>query len=164
MMDKDLHTTFLGNSFLLLQYVGYHILIDCASDFEEQIKEANIGRIDVILLSNGDNGGIADLAKWMKAHSQDKIIAWMTKDIENRLKGNFGDLDHLDIKHFESEQKLDIFGLEVIPFQVNHGIVFRIADVLVYAKDVGYPVDDDKLKWFDGADTVIFDGAIYDLS
>lgn len=163
--DKDLHITFFRRDSILLQYVGYNILINCTGDFQEQVTDLGLGRIDVILFSDVSNDsveGVRQLIDWLSSHNQNSVACWMAEEAESQLLEDLGELEKLTIRHLRSGEELEIFGLKVIPFQIDESKqscwAFRIGDALVYLKEMDYAVAEAKVDLFNGVNTIILGG------
>jgi len=135
-IDKDLHITFLGedptNSTLLLQHVGYNIIVDCNKFFKDQIANTGVASIDVVILTKSDDGtisGLSELSDWAK-DKQESIAVWAEIDISGKIKNPF-----VEISTFELDKEFKVFGLSIIPFKIEETstIGLRVADALVYA-------------------------------
>ena len=136
-------------------------MIDCTPDFLEQAKRENIDRIDFILFTHAHPdavGGIPQLQKWMEKKDMDRIVVFMEKDTADKVKEQFKELSHLDIRYFSPYVPFTVNNVRFEPFRIQQlegasSIVgFRFLDI-VYSED--NDIQEQSLKYYQKADTII---------
>ena len=169
------------NSSAILRYDNINILIDVPRQFKEQMRKfaKGIKKIDFVIFTHGHNdctGGWYQLRDWLKKHQNFKPICYAERQTWKRLKEDFKDLDFVIRKTFKAGDVIEFpKGMKLKTWRVPHSIQpgypdngFRFeykGKAIVYNEDVGEDLLKDRWKknwkYYDNADIVIFDAAMW---
>ncbi|PVU85932.1 hypothetical protein BB559_006747 [Furculomyces boomerangus] len=116
------------------------VLIDCGKTFYESAVELfpknNIKSIDAVLLTHGHADailGLDDLRQWTN-YQRNGIDVYMNNETFKVVSQTFpyivdtskatggGEVPKLNFKIFDNDETLNIFGIDFIPLEVEHGI------------------------------------------
>jgi phosphoribosyl 1,2-cyclic phosphate phosphodiesterase len=157
---------------IYIEHGDSKILVDCSSDFRQQMLRYAVPRLDAILVTHGHAdhiGGIDDLRAYN--HVQKAPIPIFGSDetldvIRERFDYCFnpkqlgGGVTQMALKEIKSGETFEIGDLKIMPIHVKHGILdilgFRFGDDLAYLTDVS-AVPDESLELVRGVDTLIVD-------
>jgi phosphoribosyl 1,2-cyclic phosphate phosphodiesterase len=155
---------------VLVQYLGYNVLIDTTPDFRFQALRADIRRVDAILLTHAHADHILGLddVRPLNYHQKMSIPVYGTADsleIVRRVfryafdgQPSLSSSPKVELRTI-TEEPFDLFGLTVIPIRLTHGdgisLGFRFGN-LAYLTDHGIIPDDAKPK-LRGLDVLFLD-------
>jgi phosphoribosyl 1,2-cyclic phosphate phosphodiesterase len=150
---------------ILLQHAGKTILVDASPDLREQLLDAEIGKVDAILLTHAHADhihGMDDLRPFYWAH---KEIMPMYGDVRTltEVQERFGYMfakskdspphfvPPLSAHVIAEDAPLNLIGLDILPFRQDHGVSgeslgFLFGGRFVYSTDVQH-LSDDQLDW-----------------
>ena len=152
--DKRLRTS------ILMQSNGKNIVVDCGSDFRQQMLRENVKVLDAVLMTHGHRdhtGGIDDIRAYnfILQRDIDFYLNQSTKEIILRHfdyafdeKNNYPSKPKLKL-HLIENKPFTIFDIEVLPIEVMHANMlvfgFRIGD-FTYITDANYISEKEKEK------------------
>ena len=160
------------NSSALLTFRKTNILIDCSRDFAEQAEVFGIKKIDLILQTHAHNdcsyGLGSQLREWMKQRNIKKIPVLLERQSWKRIQEDFKNLEHLEPVFFKPYQRININGLRVVPFRVEHSIQPGFPTVgflfenkkFAYSEDVG-SIPEESVKYVKNLNYWVLDGAMW---
>ena len=169
------------NSSAILRYDNINILIDVPRQFKEQMRlfGKGIKKIDYIIFTHGHNdctGGWYQLRDWLRKHQNFRPVCFAERQTWKRLREDFKDTGFVDFKFFRAGEMIKLpKGMKIKTWRVPHSIQpgyptcgFRFeykGKAIVYNEDVGEDLLKEKYKkvwkYYDNADAVIFDAAMY---
>lgn len=154
--DKRLRTS------ALIQVDGKNIVIDCGSDFRQQMLREQVKVLDAVLMTHGHRdhtGGIDDIRAYnfILQRNIDFYLNQSTKDILlKHFDYAFDESNKYPSKpklalHLIDHKPFELFGLSIIPIEVMHATMpvlgFRIGN-FTYITDANYisPEEKEKIK------------------
>ncbi len=159
---------------VLIRHNNKNILIDTSQDFRKQMLDNNIKRIDSILFTHDHADhvfGLPDLRTYNQIQKE-VIDCYCSEATAGALKATFSYIFNPvqvgggipKIKLNEIDDKFNLFGLDITPIKVKHGIPdvfgYRIKD-LAYIPDVSY-IPEASMNLLKNLDVLVLDALKYD--
>ena len=159
---------------IVIEQDGVTLLVDMSPDIRQQFLDNEINAVDAVLFTHlhyDHIGGIGEL-RTLSFLAKRRIGIYGTRVLLDTLKSNWGYLfapdasddanlykPVADDRAFEYGVPFDAEGVEVLPFEMDHGICdtagFRIGN-FAYSTDVAY-LNDAAFAALEGVDTWIVD-------
>jgi phosphoribosyl 1,2-cyclic phosphodiesterase len=174
------------SSILIIDEDGLGWIIDVTPDFKEQMRLFAPGmKIHYAFFTHGHNdaiGGLKQLVDYVKENpghlgEEIQVTAFCERETYDRILEDFSEkiLKPIRFNFFKPGQELKIYEFKFIPFRVKHfeafeangkrfptvGLRIEYKDkVIVYSED-NEEIPEESRKYFEDADVVIFDAAMW---
>ncbi|MBI2552107.1 MBL fold metallo-hydrolase [Candidatus Uhrbacteria bacterium] len=167
---KDGSRSRRSRSSALLRVDGKQILFDASPDVLRQLERFKTYQVDALFLTHAHSdavGGLFDLDDILRKQKHPATL-YVEEGTWRRLRLILEDTKPwMTIQKITAGHALKVFGLEVMPFRVEHSaqpgfptLGYRIGDKLVYASDIK-SVPQAAERFIAGAEHAVLDGCFW---